>query len=261
MLHLKYMVEKKSNTPVKPTEPMQETSAPAQPSTKPIEKTKPTEKVDRDRPRQAEKTTPGTTNNKPKPRPVTKETKSSDASKRKTISKSIQIYKGLTGTSQLNPLTSVVESYRIEGPPPRKVSVLLLRHSTETFTTRKAVNAQCALLNLPRVAAESPQEMEYKTDHPSIPSEKKAQTMFMKGRYADAHALVVEGDNKAVDPECSQVEALFPPGDDKARMEEILGGLQKSKTKAKIHEKQVTEAMSTMKGARDVDHQECPPNS
>ena len=168
----------------------------------------------------------------------------------KRTNNTIQLYKTSTSSPPYNPLTSIKDSYKLDATPPRKISSILLRHFTETFTIRKPENAQYVLLNLPGVAVDSSQAMESRLMHIQQPVERKAQSLFMKGKFADAYSLIIDGDSKLVDPEYSEVAALFPPQENESKLEDMIKDLPKSKDRTKIYEKHVAEAIAALKGGK-----------
>ena len=161
--------------------------------------------------------------------------------------KEIKLYETANKTIPPNPLMAVKESYMIKSPPPRNVSTSTLRHFIETCTIRKPENAQYAFLNLPEVIAYSTTSEVYNNNRENRQTkERKAQSLFMKGRYADAYSLIVNETTTTINPEKDEVRALFPMDNRGKKLSKYLRG-HKKKENIKIYENHIASVMTSMK--------------
>ena len=251
ILHIKYKIERTNNQNEEPTKTVQ---------MKVPEKNKIEEPKVKQSTLKRSTSCPPIKTPKPKPKPKSKQisflkpvtNNQSDIpeEQEKPVSSNIQIYKNQQQTKMFNPLTQKKESYKMEGIPPRRVSKYLLRHFTETFTIRRAVNAQYVVLNLPTVALDSTHQENPTTNEYTISLEKKAQTKFINGKYSDAFTIITGNTNKPTNPKYEEVAKLFPQEDNEIEIKNILDNLPKPKGNIKIFEKHVAENMTGLKNGK-----------
>lgn len=187
---------------------------------------------------------PKTNKEQPKEKPKEQEKDKSQ------ISKSIQIYKSQPTTTLYDPLTTVKDSYRIDGNPPRNITAIMTKSFSNSFVIRKPSNAQYILLNLPSVILDSSSNVPLRGEENNQSVERKAQSSFIKGKYADAYSLIIDGETKATNPKYSQVEALFPSEEGGRNLSGSIPKASNAKMKFTVYEKDVSAAMSTMKNGR-----------
>ena len=245
ILHIKYKIERMNNQNNIPVKTIQIKS----PKRKDIEK--PKEKLTTlKRSTSCPPTKTPQQKQKPKQKPVINKQNDTQEEQDKPISSNIQIYKNQKQTPMYNPLTQRKQSYKIEGIPPRRVSKYLLKHFSDTFTIRRPVNAQFAMLNLPSVALDSTLQENPASNEYTTTIEKKAQTKFINGKYSDAFTIITGNTTKPTNPKYEEVAKLFPQENNEKEIQNILNSIPKPKGNLKIFEKQVAENMSSLKNGK-----------
>ena len=224
ILHLKYRIEITGCNEIEPTKDSNRNPIPDTSDIPTIESQKPKRKKSKKSQQETETQTKRQKENPPQKSAIQLNNPTPKATKEKKVldkPKEIQLYKNQPKSSIINPLISTNKTYQLEGTPPRKISTMLLRHFIETFTIRNPKDAQVVLLNLPKVAADSSQDAVPIIEHKTSSIEKRIQTLFTKGKYADAYTLATNGESNIINPEYSQVKELFPSDDSPNEIEEI----------------------------------------